>query len=489
MKARLAGQRLAIFGCLMHESTYLTAALILAGLAISDSSLAETLDEALVSAYGSNPTLLAERARLRATDEAVPQALANWRPTVSFATAANRTNVFENLSNGAAPVLPGQPKVTTSGTSFSSPVNLSLGINQPLYRGGRTVAQTEQAEAQVAAERAALDATEETVLLDAVTAYMDVVKGKAVLDLSINNEQVLQRQLDATNDRFRVGEVTRTDVAEAESRRSAARADRIQAEGNLQAATASYLTTVGHLPENVGAPKVPTDLPASLGQAHEQALHNNPNVKNARFSFEAASHAVDLVAGEILPTVSLNGTLTRNYDFNGPDSYERVAQATLNLTVPIYQQGQEYSRVRQQKHAAGEAHVRTDVTSHATVEQVTQTWEALKTAQARSASYADQIKAAEVALEGVQRESQVGSRTVLDVLNAEQELLTARVNLVQAQHDVVVDSYRLKSTIGQLTAKALALPVAIYDPLEHYEAVRDKWIGTGIEPAYGDAVK
>lgn len=470
----------------MQKNIRLYVGLVLAGCGFSGVAEAETLQEALVSAYMTNPTLEAQRAHLRATDELVPQALANWRPTVKLSGDVSRSNTYArspttvyNPNTGVS-----SPALASSGV-LTSDKDVSLTVSQPIYRGGRTVAQTQQAEAQIAADRATLSVTEQTVLLNVVNAYLDAVQYQAVVDLSINNEQVLQRQLDATNDRFRVGEVTRTDVAQAESRLSAAHADRTQAEGNLRAAQANYVNVVGHPPENLVAPKLDPELPSSIEQARETALVENPNVVNAQFAYEAAEHGIDLVAGELQPTVTLNGEALRNYDYDGPKTFQRVYQGSVNLTVPLYQQGQEYSRLRAQKHTAGQMRIDMDVAKRDIVESVTKAWEALVTARARITSYSDQISAARIALEGVQRESQVGSRTVLDVLNAEQELLNARVNLVQAQHDETVAAYQVKSAVGQLTAQALALPVQIYDPMKHYKDVHDQWVGTGVAPSYG----
>jgi outer membrane protein len=459
----------------MHKKTYLSTGIIIASLGLSGAALAETLDEALISAYTSNTTLQSQRARVRANDELVPQALSNWRPTVKISGDAGRAKIS---SNSLFPT-----------NQTTSPRDVGLTITEPLYRGGRTVAQTKQAEATVQSERALLAATEETVLLNAVTAYVNVVQGVAVVDLNKNQEQVLQRQLDATNDRFRVGEVTRTDVAQAESRLSAAHADRIQSEGDLQAAVANYVSMVGHAPANTMAPNTAIGVPPSVGDAKALALDQNPNILAAQYIYDAAAYGIDLVAGELLPQVSLNGNASHSVDSSFATSYSRVYEGSINVTVPIYQQGQEYSRLRQQKHIAGQRRIELDSTRRDTVESVARAWEALQTARARTTSYADQIRAAEVALEGVRRESQVGSRTVLDVLNQEQELLVARVNLVRAQHDEAVGVYQLKSSVGQLTAQALALPVEIYDPVKHYDEVRDQWIGTAITPAYGDEVK
>jgi outer membrane protein len=390
---------------------------------------------------------------------------------------------------GKANTWTNQSSVSTYGTVASTPHDVGLNISEPLYRGGRTVAQTKQAEATVQSERALLAATEQTVLLNVVTAYTNVVQDRAVVELNKNNVQVLRRQLDATTDRFRVGEVTRTDVAQAESRVSAAIADQTQSEGDLSAAVANYVTVVGSAPTDLATPSPVNGLPGSPDEARDEALDQNPNIQAAQYIYDAAVYGVDLVAGELLPVITLNGVLSKSYSISARDADSRVAQAMVNVSVPIYQQGQEYSRIRQQKHISGQRRIELDVTRKDTVETVTKAWEALQTAKARITSYREEIRAQDVALEGVQRESQVGSRTVLDVLNAEQELLNSRVNLVRAQHDETLASYQLKSAVGQLTAQALALPVEIYDPVKHYEEVRDQWIGTAVTPIYGDEVK
>jgi outer membrane protein len=318
--------------------------------------------------------------------------------------------------------------------------------------------------------------------LNVATAYLNLVQAQAVLQLSINNEQVLQRQLDAVEDRFRVGEVTRTDVAQAQSRLSAAHADRTQSEGTLRTARASYVQYVGHLPDKVDYPAGLPGLPASLEEAQGVSAAQNPSIGNAQYSYQAALEGIDLIAGELLPTLTVSGAAQRIFNYSGPQSLENVEQAMVTLNVPIYQQGQEYSRLRAQKQTAGQNRADIDATRRDVEESLAAAWEALQTGRARRTSYGDQIKSAAIALEGVQRENQVGSRTVLDVLNAEQELLQAQVNEVQAHHDEIVAAYQLLNATGQLTAQYLALPVEIYDPAGHYEEVRDKWVGFGDRP-------
>ena len=450
----------------------------------------ETLAEAMASAYQSNPTILSERSKLRATDELVPQALSNWRPTVTVSGNATRSNTYSYINSGSTigGTTSGTPQgtqVTSAGTIVYNAETMGLSVTQPIFRGGRTTAQTRQAEAQVDAERALLSQTEQQVLLNVANAYLSLVQAQSVLQLSINNEQVLQRQLDAVQDRFRVGEVTRTDVSQAQSRLSAAHADRTQSEGSLRTARAGYVQQVGHLPDHVEYPDILPILPQDMQSAQTLAATQNPSIGNAQASYQAALEGIDLIAGELLPVVSVTGTAERIVNFDGPSTLENVAQATLNVTIPIYQAGQEYSRLRAQKQTAGQSRSVLDQARRDVEDSVASSWEALTTGRARRASYNDQIAAAKVALEGVQRENQVGSRTVLDVLNAEQELLQAEVNEVQAHHDEIVAAYQLLNATGQLTAQYLALSVELYDPAVHYEEVHDKWAGFGDRPDLG----
>jgi outer membrane protein len=438
---------------------------LLAGLGVANSATAQSLEEALAQAYGNNPTLLAKRAKLRATDEGVAQALSKWRPTVKITGDVGRTNVESNLSS---------PK-----EQIRDPKTGTLTVSQPIFRGGRTVAQTGKAENTVIAERAALDGSEQTVLLSAITAYVDNVQNQSVLELNRSNERVLERQLEATRDRFRVGEITRTDVSQAEARLAKATADRIKAEGDLKTSAAAYQSTIGSQPEALKPPGQVNNLPTSLEEVTTLSSGRNPDVISADYTERAAKDNVDLVFGEMLPTVSLDGTAGRTWRTAALNSRTETVEGKLSLTVPLYQAGEVDSRVREAKQTAGQKRLEAEQARRTAVETGTKAWENLLSARARIESYSSQIKASEVALEGVTREAAVGSRTVLDVLNAEQELLDARVNLVKAQRDEIVAAYQVRSAIGTLTAAQLNLPVKLYDKEKHYNDVRGQWIGTG----------
>ncbi len=428
---------------------------------------ATTLQDALAAAYNNNPTLAAQRANLRATDELVSQARANWRPSVSFSTDYG----WQSVKTG------GEAAAGADRSQHREPNSFALTAEQPLFRGFRTVAQIERAKNQVLAGRARLQEAEQQVLFTAVQAFMNVVRDQAVLELNINNEQVLRRQLEAARDRFQVGEITRTDVAQAESRWVGATADRIQAEGNLEASRAAYRNIVGEAPVDLVAPTPSATLPTDAEQASRIAVTSNPSVIAAEYDEKASRDNVRVVDGERLPTLSLRGDLSKGFQQSAEDISQQIASARVVLSVPIYQQGAEFSRGRQARQVVAEDRHQIDIERRDAIQAATRSWEALETARARIRSLRSQIDAAQIALEGVQREAEVGSRTVLDVLDAEQELLIARVNLVTAQRDHVVAVYDVLSAIGQMSAQHLNLPVDYYDPQVHYDAVDDKWFG------------
>jgi outer membrane protein len=448
---------------------------------------AQTLQEALALAYANNPTLLAARAQLRAVDENVPQALAGWRPTVVLSGAA-----------GYAEATARQPAVTPvardrfgnvvdpGGVRFSNYVdisrdtlNLNATITQPIFRGGRTVASTRRAENQVLAQRARLLATEQQVLLDVVNAYVNLIRIQEEVRLNTNNEQVLTRQLQATNERFRVGEITRTDVAQAESRLAGARAQRALAEGQLQSARATFQRLVGVAPQRLVPPQPLTPPVRSQAEAGQLAAVNNPNVVAALFDEAAARDLVDVQFASLLPQVSVQGQVFRIDNNLQRGTRTTGSQVTANVSVPLYQGGAEHALVRQARQLAQQARQVVDDQRRAATQQASQAWETLASARAQVEANRAQIRAAEIALDGVQREAIVGSRTTLDVLNAEQELLNARVALVRALADVVNGSHALAAAVGRHTARDLALPVQLYDMEAYYRAVRDRWFGTG----------
>ncbi len=452
-------------------------------------SWSQTLQESLAAAYANNPTLLAARAALRARDEGVPQALSGWRPTVTIGAAAGYADTqYRNQSTIAVQrdLAGNVVNLDSAGVPFSlytdqprNTANVTATVTQPLYRGGRTTAATRRAENEVYAQRARLLATEQGVLLDTVRAYVGVVQNQEEVRLNENNVQVLIRQLQATNERFRVGEITRTDVAQAEARLAAARFQYEQATGTLQASRATFVRVIGLEPNRV-SPPAPVRPPVSnLQEAIRRATDNSPAVVEATFNESAARDNIDFQFGALLPTVSAQAQAFRLDNNQVRGSRQTGAQITANLTVPLYQGGQEHSLVRQARQQAQQARQVLMDARRVAEQDATRTWEALTTARAQVESSRAEIRAQEIALDGVQREAVVGSRTTLDVLNAEQELLNARVRLVRALATLINSSYELIASLGRLTAQDLALPVQLYDPRAYYNAVRDRWVGTG----------
>jgi outer membrane protein len=437
---------------------------ILAAMVWAGAASGETLVDALATAYMNNPTLLAERAAVRAVDENVPQALSGWRPTVEvdgdLGLERSKTNAI-------------RAKTLTPWTT-------SLSVSQPLYRGGRTEAATNRAESQVAAARARLMTVEQQILRDAAAAYVNVLRDEAVVQLNRNNVQVLSRQLEATRDRFQVGEITRTDVAQAEARLSRSVSDQVQAEGNLASSRAAYERVVGQSPGTLEpAPRL-RDLPVDAQSAIGLALDNNPQYQEARHNEYASLHAIDESRGKTRPQVSLNADAQHAEEpslaTKDSDSYSVVAR----VSFPLYQAGAVDSEIRQSRQVNSQRRIEVEESRRTVVEQVTRSWEAYGTARASISSRKDEVRAAEIALEGVRQESIVGARTTLDVLDAEQELLDARVALVLAERDEFVASFDLAAALGALSAENLELPVDLYDPGVHYQAVRDRLYGDDV---------
>jgi len=438
-------------------------------------AMAQSLEETLAAAYLNNPTLQARRAQLRAVDQGVPLAKAGWHPSVSVTGSTGFQQSTRDLGTGS------------SSTTNTRPSSVTVSVSQPIFTGFRTFAQVDQAENTVLAERANLTAVEQQVLQDAATAYLNVVRDLAVVDLNHNNEDVLKRQLEATQDRFRVGEITRTDVAQSEARLSGAYADTASSTASLESSRANFLRVAGIKPESLTTPMDVAGLPTSLDEAIERALANNPSIIAAEYNWRAAQDDIRNQRGKLLPEVSLDGSYSYGWEQSSVENSEQeTLSASINVTVPIYQGGAVYAQLRQAKHAAGQARLLLDEARTQVREQAQQAWEQMVSTTASIASLEDQIDAAQIALEGVQREAQVGARTVLDVLDAEQELLNARVNLVGAQRNELVAAYSLLSAVGGLTAANMNLPVSLYDPVANYDSVQDQWFG-GSNAADADA--
>ncbi len=430
-----------------------------------------TLQQALAVTYATNPALQAARAQLRATDENVPQALAGWRPQVSitgsvgYSDQANITQLADDVRR----------HVNVSRSLNSQ----SLTVTQPVYRGGATRANTNRAENQVLAQRATLIQSEQQILGNAVLAYVNLIQAQQVLGLNINNVQVLTRQLQATQDRFRVGEITRTDVAQAEASLASAQATLATSQGNLQTARATYKQVIGDVPDRLIEPQPLQPGGATLDQVKSLALVNNPAVLIALYNNAAAKDNFDVQFTKLMPNLSVQGQVARNDNTQTKNLTTQFAQVLLQASMPLYQGGSEYSAIRQARQQQQQTQKSLDDARNVAIQNVTSSWQTYEALKATIASTRQAIASNEIALEGVQREAIVGSRTTLDVLNAEQTLLNSRVTLVQNLAQLVTASYQVAASVGRLTARDLALAVPLYDDHAYYEQVRNRWAGTG----------
>ncbi|MGH6878208.1 MAG: TolC family outer membrane protein [Rhizomicrobium sp.] len=431
-----------------------------------------TLSEAMGVAYETNPQLDAARAGQRVNDEGVNQAEANWRPTVNL----NGSYGYETLQVGSGGYNP-LPE-----TLASHPLNAGVQLSQNVYRGGRTAAEISKAKATVRAGIAQLTLTEEGVLLDAATAYMNLVRDEATLLYREDNVAALQKQLDASEEEFKVGELTRTDVAQSRARLADSQADLVNAQGELEVSRSNFEHVIGRPAETLETnPPIPR-LPDTQEQAVDLAMQSNPAIVQALENAKAADYAVVDAIGALLPTVSIDAQYQLTQDSlesTYGTSVQHVTSLIGQLTVPIYQGGAEDSAVRQAKDQRAQAEIEVADTERQTVASTQTAWQAYVVAKGSIASDQIAVSANREAYDGVRAEQQVGSRTVLDVLNAQQELLNAQVAFVGAQRDAQVAAYQLLSALGWLTAKKLALPVQVYDPAKNYEENSTRWFGFG----------
>jgi outer membrane protein len=438
---------------------------------------ADTLEWALVQAYQNNPSLNAQRASLRATDENVPQALSGYRPKVSL-TSTDGYSYSSTLSNSVnQTVFPNSVTYTNLGKSMGTR-GFGATATETLYDGLQTANRTREAESQVMGARETLRVTEQQVLLDASTSYMNLLRDQAILDLNRRNVEVLTEQLKQTRDRFNVGEVTRTDVAQAESRLAAGRSALLGAQSNYVTSQANYRRVIGVDPGRLD-PGTPVDRlsPSALAAAINQGQAQSPSVLAAMYGVDIAELTVKISEGALYPSLGVTASASKNYQPVYNVNKQTLASVLGTLTIPIYQGGAEYSAIRQSKETLGQQRLNLDVNRDQARATVVQSWGQLDAAKAQIEATTAQVNAAEIALNGVREEARVGQRTTLDVINAQQELVNARVALVTAQHDRVVASYTLLAAVGGLSMPRLGLNVDIYDPQVHYQQVRDAWIG------------
>jgi outer membrane protein len=450
-------------------STGAAVAALLLSLAGTTSSLADTIEAALVRAYQSNPQLNAQRASVRATDENVPQALSGYRPKVAVTASAGYqyTDTVTSIAGISSALHGVQVPRSVGGT-----------ITQNLYNGNQTANRTRAAEGQVSAAREGLRVLEQTVMLSAATIYMDYLRDAAVVEVQKSNVRVLEQTLKQTRDRFNVGEVTRTDVAQSEAQLAAGRTQLLTAESNLTTTRSNFRRIIGNEPTalQAGSP-VDRFLPNSLPASVDLALTENPNVTSAMYGIDVSFLNVKVNEGALFPTVTLQASAQQGFEQSITQPRGFTAAAIAQVSVPIYQGGAEYALIRQSKESLSQQRLALEQVRDQTRASVVQAWGQLLAGRAQVASAQAQVQASEIALNGVREEAKAGQRTTLDVLNAQQALVNARVALVTAQHDRVVASYAVLNAVGRLSPTVMKLNTNVYDPSVHYHQVRDSWAG------------
>jgi outer membrane protein len=407
----------------------------------------------------------------------VPQALSGYRPRIAL-TASAGTQYTDTLSTSGGNA---NNLVKTGIHGVNAPRSIGTTISQTVFNGFQTANRTRAAESQVSGAREGLRVLEQSVLLAAATIYMDYLRDSAIVEVQKSNVRVLEQTLKQTRDRFNVGEVTRTDVAQSEAQLAAGRTQLLTAESNLVTTKANFRRIIGNEPEAL-APGSPVDrfLPGSLPGAVDLSLTENPNVTAAMFGIDVSFLQVKVSEGALLPTVTLQGSVQQSYEQTLTFYRQFGASAVAQLNVPIYQGGAEYSLIRQSKETLAQQRLNLEQVRDQTRSNVVTAWGQLVAGKAQVQSAQSQVSASEIALNGVREEAKAGQRTTLDVLNAQQALVNARVALVTAQHDRVVASYAVLNAVGRLAPVVLGLKTNVYDPSVHYHQVRDSWAGVRI---------
>jgi len=440
-------------------------------------ALADTIEAALVRAYQNNPQLNAQRAIVRSTDEGVPQALSGYRPKVNVTASTGYQYTDTNSTSGGSP----NAIVRTEIHGANAPRSVGATITQNVFNGQVTANKTRAAESQVSGAREALRNIEQTILLSAATIYMDYLRDSAIVEVQKSNVRVLEQTLKQTKDRFNVGEVTRTDVAQSEAQLAAGKTQLLTAEANLVTTRSKFRQIIGNEPEAL-APGSPVDrfLPSTLPGAVELGLTQNPNVTAAMFGIDVQHLQVKINEGALLPTVNLQASVQQAYEQQMTVFRSFGASAAAQLSIPIFQGGGEYALIRQSKETLAQQRLNLEQIRDQTRANVVTVWGQLVAGKAQVQSAQAQVAASEIALNGVREEAKAGQRTTLDVLNAQQALVNARVALVTAQHDRVVASYGVLNAVGRLSPQVLNLATTTYDPSVHYHQVRDSWFGVRI---------
>lgn len=445
------------------------AAALLLAFAGASPVLADTIEAALVRAYQNNPQLNAQRASVRVTDENVPQALSGYRPRVAI-TASGGYQYTDAVNSIAG--------TATAIHGVQVPRAVGATITQNVYNGQQTANRTRAAESQVSSAREGLRVLEQSVLLSAATIYMDYLRDAATVEVQRSNVRVLEQTLKQTRDRFNVGEVTRTDVAQSEAQLAAGRTQLLSAKSTLTTTRSNFRRIIGNEPValQAGSP-VDRFLPATLPAAIELGLTENPSVTAAMFGVDISFLNTKVNEGALFPTVTLTANIQQGWEQSISQPRGLTASGIAQVSVPVYQGGGEYSLIRQSKETLAQQRLALDQTRDQARASVVQAWGQLLAGRAQVSSAQAQVQASEIALNGVREEAKAGQRTTLDVLNAQQALVNARVALVTAQHDRVVASYSVLNAVGRLSPMVMKLNTNVYDPSVHYHQVRDSWVG------------
>lgn len=451
---------------------------------LTSQASAETLADAIALAYQNNPSLQAQRAAQRALDESWVQARTGWRPTLGLSSSASwqesRTPLTERNGvdldgDGRVDALPNNTPTIREQNSGS----VSLRLSQPIWTGGRVAANVSAAEAEVLAGRENLRRIEQQILLNVITAYVDVRRDIEGLRIRNENVQVLERQLEESRARFEVGEITRTDVAQSEARLAAAQAQYQLAQSQLATSRANYAAVVGQNPGDLAPePSLATLLPSDPDQVFDAVEQFNPNIRAAEYTEQASRARIAGARAERLPNVSVDASLGHS---GGPlepfdrRDYSRNVTATATVSVPLFSGGLVSSRIRQSVERNNVDRLNVEINRRTALQQATQSWNALQAARANIVSTEEQVRAARIAAEGTRQEQQVGLRTTLDVLNAEQELRAAELSQINARREEYVAATSVLGAMGRLEAENLVAGVQIYDPETNFRKLRFTW--------------
>lgn len=431
-------------------------------------AFAETINSALAAAYNNNPTLNAQRAQTRVADENIAIAKSGYRPTITA-----------DANIGLSKIKTDSPLGST--TNSLTPRGFGVTVNQTLWDSYLTRNTVEAALAAVRASQEALRNAEQNVLFNGASAYLDVVRDRALLNFQRQNLEFLNEQVRSEQSRFDVGEATRTDVAQARASRAAAEANVSLAAANLKSSEAVYRQIIGRKPGRLAPVKgVAKMIPGSVDRAMTIALAEHPAIKSTEHIVDQAIFNVKAAESGLLPTIGLQARSAKQTEQNSPDTTTTSSSITATLTVPIYQAGRQSATVRQNKETLGQRRIEVDVQVDSVRAAVVSAYSQYEGARAALVANQAQLKAARLALSGAVEERKVGQRTTLDVLDTQTQVINAQIALTNSTRDLKAAGYAILSAVGRLEARRLGLQVALYDPQVHKDAVQDKWFGLRI---------